>query len=237
MTNKQISLALINRYRQVGVPTVYTGVSNLGYSLCFMRGITNFTGPGKLVGRARTLNYMPTRPDLVEERPRNEKSPEFVAMGSCGPGDVLVAGAMCNIDAAIGGDMVLLHLKMVGAEGLVTDGGIRDIDVVKDYGYKVFAGGGTPASRAPFFVAYDQNVDVSCGGVTVRPGDLIVADDNGVVCVPQQHAETIIEWAESHENMEEEIKNMILAENVPPGKYYNPATFSKLEKSREKRGE
>lgn len=233
MTGQQISDELIARYRRVGVPTVYSGVSNLGYALCFMTGIESFTPGEKLVGRARTLRFIPTRPDIASERPRTEYSPEFVAMGSCGPGDVLVVGALGIAAAAIGGDMVLLHLKMVGAEGVVTDGGIRDIDVVQGYGYKVFAGGGTPASRDPYLVGYDQNVDVPCGGITVRPGDLIVADDNGIVCVPQQHAEEIIDWAEEHEEIEEEVKEMILRDNVPPGKYYNAETMAGLKKKRD----
>ena len=233
MAGQRISEEMIARYERVGVPTVYTGVANLGYALCFMTGIKSFTPGEKLVARARTLRFIPTRPDIASERPRTEHSPEFVAMGSCGPGDVLVAGALGIVDAAIGGDMILLHLKMVGAEGVVTDGGIRDIDVVRGYGYKVFAGGATPASRAPYFVGYDENVDVPCGGITVRPGDLIVADDNGIVCVPQQHAEEVIDWAEEHEGLEEEIKEMILRDNVPPGKYYNPDTFASLKKARD----
>lgn len=233
MAEQTISDELIARYRRVGVPTVYTGVSNLGYALCFMTGIKSFTPGEKLVARARTLRFIPTRPDIASERPRTEHSPEFVAMGSCGPGDVLVAGALGIVDAAIGGDMILLHLKMVGAEGVVTDGGIRDIDVVRGYGYKVFAGGATPASRAPYFVGYDENVDVPCGGITVRPGDLIVADDNGIVCVPQQHAEEVIDWAEEHEGLEEQIKEMILRDNVPPGKYYNAETFDRVKKARD----
>ena len=233
MAEQTISDELIARYRRVGVPTVYTGVSNLGYALCFMTGIKSFTPGEKLVARARTLRFIPTRPDIASERPRTEHSPEFVAMGSCGPGDVLVAGALGIVDAAIGGDMILLHLKMVGAEGVVTDGGIRDIDVVRGYGYKVFAGGATPASRAPYFVGYDENVDVPCGGITVRPGDLIVADDNGIVCVPQQHVEEVIDWAEEHEGLEEQIKEMILRDNVPPGKYYNAETFDRVKKARD----
>ena len=233
MAEQTISDELIARYRRVGVPTVYTGVSNLGYALCFMTGIKSFNPGEKLVARARTLRFIPTRPDIASERPRTEHSPEFVAMGSCGPGDVLVAGALGIVDAAIGGDMILLHLKMVGAEGVVTDGGIRDIDVVRGYGYKVFAGGATPASRAPYFVGYDENVDVPCGGITVRPGDLIVADDNGIVCVPQQHAEEVIDWAEEHEGLEEQIKEMILRDNVPPGKYYNAETFDRVKKARD----
>jgi 4-hydroxy-4-methyl-2-oxoglutarate aldolase len=62
----------------------------------------------------------------------------------------------------------------------------------------------------------------------VRQGDLIVADDDGIVCVPKQHAAEIIKWAEEHERVEEIVKEMILQEGVAPGKYYNAETFARL---------
>ena len=232
MATQEISKEIMDRYAHVGVPTLYGAVTRLGYDLCFMTGVRNFTPGQRVVGRARTLRYMPTRPDIIEDRPRGADAPEYKAMGSCGPGDILVVGAMGNTVAAIGGDMILLHLKMVGAEGVVTDGGIRDMQTVKGYGYGVFAGAVTPASRQPYLASYDENVDIACGDITVRPGDLIVGDDDGIVCVPRQHAEEVIDWAQEHEELEDEIKAMILEENVPPGKYYNRETFERLAKER-----
>ena len=67
---------------------------------------------------------------------------------------------------------------------------------------------------------YEANVTIQCGGVAVRPGDLIVADDDGVVVVPAAVVEEVIDWVEEHEAVEEYVKGLIASEGVAPGKYY-----------------
>ncbi len=227
MAADQIEQDTINRYKKPALATIYSGLQRMGYEYCFMEGLKSFTPGVRMVGRARTLRYLPPRPDMLGSS-AGEDAPEYRAMSLCGPGDVLVADAMGRRRHAIGGDMILLQLKMVGAEGVVTDGGIRDMAAVVEYGYGVFAGGATPAARWPHLGSYDANVDVQCGGILVRPGDLIVADDEGIVCVPKQHASEVIEWVEEHEQDEEVVKKMILRDNVVPGKYYNTEMFEKL---------
>jgi regulator of RNase E activity RraA len=197
-----------------------------------MKGVRNFTPGATLAGRARTLRFIPPRPDIMEETHRGEDSPEYRAMGSCGPGDVLVCDGMGRSYAAIGGDVKLLQLKMVGAEGVVTDSGIRDLDIVTAYGLKVFAAERTPTGGAPEIDPYEENVTIQCAGVAVRPGDLIVGGDDGVVVVAKHLAAEVIEWVEEHEQAEEYIKELIEREGVAPGKYYNPETFSRISQER-----
>ena len=158
-------------------------------------------------------------------------------MASCQKGEVLVCDAMGVQYGSIGGDVKLLQLKMVGAAGVVTDGAIRDLDVVKTYGLAVFAqdrtlSGGPQEGVMP----YQENVTVACGGVAVRPGDLIVGDDDGVVVVARSIILDVLEWAEDHEISEEYIKERIQIENVAPGKYYNPETFKRLTQERQQSG-
>ena len=231
VTDQEISAELVQRYRNsvATIPTFYNGVLQLGYPQCFMKGVQSFSPGQRLVGRAKTVRYLPYRPDILAQTGKNEDAPEYHAMGSCGPDDVLVAGACGRKWAAIGGEMVLLHLKIVGAAGLVTDGGIRDMEAVMNYGYKVFAGGRTPAGRSPFIISYEQGGVVDCGGITVAQGDLIVADDEGIVCIPKQHAEEVLVWSEEHEEVEGKVKELILDEMVAPGKYYNAETFVRLQ--------
>jgi len=131
-------------------------------------------------------------------------------------------------EASIGGDVKLIQLKNQDAEGLVTDGSIRDINAVLPYGIKLFAAGNTARVGEPDVWPYEANGVIQCGGVTVKPGDVIVGDDDGVVVVPERVAEEVIDWAEDHEQVEEQIKDLIEREGVAPGKYYNPKTFSKL---------
>ena len=125
MSERHYTPELLERYRNVAVATVYGGVSRLGYEHCFMKGVQSFTPGTKLVGKAKTLRFIPPRPDIMQEVHNGEDSPEYHAMGSCKRGDVLVCDGMGKKYAAIGGDVKLLQLKMAGAEGVVTDSGIR----------------------------------------------------------------------------------------------------------------
>ena len=231
MSTGEVSDEIIERFKGVGTATVYSAVSQRGYPHCFMKGLNCYTPGKRVVGRARTLQYVPFRPDIEEELSRGEDAPEYRAMGSCGPGDVLVVGTHRSTELAIAGDVILLYLKMMGAEGVITDGGVRDLPAVKEYGYGIFTGGITPAGRAGM-ITYADNVDVVCGGITVRPGDVIVAEDHDIVCVPKQIAGEVIDWAEEHEELEEVVKGMILEDGCPPGRYYNAETFERLERER-----
>ncbi len=108
----EITQEIIDRYKKVTVATVYGGVRRLGYDPSFMREVKAFT-PGKTIaGRARTLRFIPPRPDIMAEVHQGADSPEYVAMGSCEPGDILVCDGMGKKYAAIGGDVKLLQLKM-----------------------------------------------------------------------------------------------------------------------------
>lgn len=222
MSNTVITPEIIDRYKKVAGATVYSAVRAFGYEPCFMRDVHAFTPGDMLVGRAKTLRFIPPRKDIIAETHRGADSPEYEAMGSCEPGDVLVIDGMGKKYAAIGGDVKLLQLKMQSAAGLVTDASIRDLAIVADYGLKVFAGGRTPMGGADEIDPFEANVTIGCGGVAVRPGDLIVADDDGVVVVPECVIEQVIDWVEEHEWAEEHIKGLIEAEGVAPGKYYPP---------------
>ena len=232
----EITQEIIDRYKKVTVATVYGGVRRLGYDPSFMREVKAFT-PGKTIaGRARTLRFIPPRPDIMAEVHQGTDSPEYVAMGSCGPGDILVCDGMGKKYAAIGGDVKLLQLKMRGAAGMVTDAAIRDLDIVaKDYGIAIFAGDRTPMGGAGEIDPFEANCTIQCGGVAVCPGDLIVGDDDGVVVVPAVAAKEIIDWVEEHEAVEEYVKGLIKSENVAPGKYY-PITEATVEQYHRSQG-
>ena len=220
------------RFKQVPVATVWGCVSNqLGVPMPFMEGVKTFTPDKRLAARARTLRFLPPRPDKDIETKRGEDSPEYRAMARCGPGDVLVADIMNRQYAAIGGDVKLLQLKMNNADGLVTDGAIRDLNVLleEDYRLIVYAQDRTPYGGKPWAEPAEENIDIQCAGVLVRPGDILVGDNDGVVVVPSWFAEECIEWVEEQEGAEALIKQKILAEGVRPGKYYPPTPELKAE--------
>jgi regulator of RNase E activity RraA len=185
-------------------------------------------------GRARCV-LLPIRRDIVSELGKGEHVPEYVAMGRCGPGDVLVADIMGNERDVVGGDVKLLQLAMNNA-----DGAIRDLDVIIDeqYGLAVYAKArsfhGNPETRAS-----EENVQIQCGGALVRPGDVMVGDGDGVLVVPSWMAAAVLERAVEHEGAENHIKEKIQAEKVVPGKYYPPSEEIKNEwlRVKEERGE
>ena len=78
------------------------------------------------------------------------------------------------------------------AEGTVTDGAMRDLEMVAGYGLAIFARQRSPVGNLPYVEAYEENEPVNCGGVLVMPGAVIVADDDGVVVVPARHTEEVV---------------------------------------------
>jgi len=94
--------------------------------------------------------------------------------------------------------------------GTVLDAGVRDVEEIREFGYPVYARTVVPSSTVRRYVTVAKNIPVVCGGVVVRPGDLIVGDTDCVVVVPADHAGDVLTAAEQIEaterRMTEEIK-------------------------------
>ena len=118
--------ALLEEFKKLPVATIWGVVhTTLGVPFPFMENVNLMFAPGgkRLAARARTLRYHPMRVDLINEVRDDENSPEYRAMGRCGPGDVLVCYMMGNTDACVFGDVKALQLKMNNADGIVTFAG------------------------------------------------------------------------------------------------------------------
>jgi regulator of RNase E activity RraA len=216
---------ILDRFKKLPVATIWQHVvRDAGVPLAFMENVFPWTKDKRLAARARTLRYLPPRPDLLHDLAKGEDAPEYRAMARCGPGDVLVADIMGQKNACIFGDVKAMQLKMNNADGLVTDGAIRDLDVMNDEGYNliIYAQARTPHASAPWAHPAEENIDIQCGGVLVRPGDVLVGDNDGVVVVPSWFAADCVGIVEEHEGVEAYIKQKIQAEGVAPGKYYPP---------------
>jgi len=228
---------ILDRFKKLPVATIWNHVMrDANVPLPFMEGVLPYTPGQRLAARARTLRYLPPRPDLLAEVQRGEESPEYIAMARCGPGDVLVADIMGNTRPCVFGDVKAMQLKMNNADGIVTDGAIRDLDVLnaENYDLIVYASARTPYGGAPWAVPAEENVDIQCGGALVRPGDVLVGDGDGVVVVPSWFAAECVDIVEEHEAVEAYIKQKIQAENVRPGRYY-PPTPDMFEEYRQQR--
>jgi regulator of RNase E activity RraA len=224
-TPVEVPQAILDRFKKLPVATIWNHVmKDAGVPLPFMERVYPYTPGQRLAARARTLRFLPPRPDLLAETVRGADGPEYRAMARCGPGDVLVADIMGEPRACIFGDVKAMQLKMNNADGIVTDGAIRDLEVMNEEGYNliIYARARTPYGSAPWAVPAEENVDIQCGGALVRPGDVLVGDDDGVVVVPSWFAEECVTIVEEHEGVEAYIKRKIEAEGVAPGKYYPP---------------
>ncbi|MED4581180.1 RraA family protein [Brevibacillus choshinensis] len=110
------------------------------------------------------------------------------------PGDILVIDAKGDTYRAIAGDFVVGLAQTMGIKGIVVDGVIRDIVGIKKLDFPVFCKGTTVAASGKAGWG-EVNVPISCGGVSIQPGDIMVADADGVVVVPQSMEEQILEQA------------------------------------------
>lgn len=114
-----------------------------------------------------------------------------IAMEQCRPGDVLVLNCFGDISHAMFGGHLGLGLKSRGVVGVIVDGAVRDVSELREVGLPVFARG-TSVVVGGHDGPGEINVPIACGGVVVNPGDIIVADEDGVVSVPQGEAEYVL---------------------------------------------
>jgi regulator of RNase E activity RraA len=176
--------------------------------------------PGmKCAGRAVTLRFVPGRPDIAQDKPAAGESPEYEAFEKCGPQDVLVMASVGPWES-VGGDIKFLRLQQRDVGGLVTDGSVRDTDEIINYGFPCFSYSTTARQGPAAMQPWECNGVVSLSGVTVRPGDAIIGDQDGVVVVPAKVAEKVYGIAHGREVIEEIVKEELTQNPGPPGKFY-----------------
>jgi RraA family protein len=126
------------------------------------------------------------------------------------PGDVVVCDGGGDLSVAVAGDLMIGHALQRGVAALVVDGAVRDIGNLHGMDIGVWACAATPAGPykdGPGEIGYP----VACGGQVVLPGDLIAADEDGVVVIPQADAAAVIAAAEAHAAKEAQFTAAIAA--------------------------
>lgn len=214
--------ALIASLQHIGSATASGELKRLGIRSAFMQGPVSMTPGTSMVGPALTLQFMPKREDLYPDAEYVEPEAQLHrhVLYHAQAGDVVVVDARADLTSGVFGAMMMTYFRGKGGLGVVIDGAIRDFADIKELGLGLWLRGVTPNFHTqtnifPFAV----NVPVACGGVTVMPGDIVIADDDGAVVVPIQLASQVAQKATQHVEWEE-FSRLRLSQGGDLRKYY-----------------
>lgn len=163
--------------------------------------IKQVTG-GRFAGSALTVRLYPG--DLVDL---------LDALQVAEAGDVIVVDAAAETETSIWGGLMAGLCQQKGVIGAVVDGAIRDIDEIRDLGFPIFSRAVVPRStHSPYsrrLEPIEVNVPITCGDQIVNPGDIVLADEIGVVVVPREEAADVLRRAEEQAEREEQTRQRI----------------------------
>jgi 4-hydroxy-4-methyl-2-oxoglutarate aldolase len=158
---------------------------------------------GAFVGRATTA--------LLKAAPREKATAALSAQHSVAmidaakPGEVGIIVVEDSLDLAGLGGLMATAAKARGMAGIVLDGGVRDLAEIRSLGLSVFARSVSPGSSVSRFASVAKDIPVTCGGISVSPGDIIVAGEDGVVVVPQAQQDAILKRAQEIDGRESKM--------------------------------
>jgi regulator of RNase E activity RraA len=178
---------MLEAYRHVEAASVSDAEEQLLHEKHYMSHRMQSLFPAKFAGTALTVLLK-----KEENKDSNALSGMLSAIDSGGPGSVYVMKVEDGEDIAGMGGLMGTAMFARGFVGAVIDGGVRDLPQLKKIGFPVYATGPVPSTSVGHYRFGGMNIPVEVGGTQVNAGDIIVADQDGVVVVPRAHAAEVL---------------------------------------------
>jgi 2-keto-4-pentenoate hydratase/2-oxohepta-3-ene-1,7-dioic acid hydratase in catechol pathway/regulator of RNase E activity RraA len=213
-----LSLELKAKLESVATATLSSQLRKRGLNNVSIDGLQATRPDRRVVGLARTLRYVPNREDLFKTHGGGFNAQKR-AIDSVNEGEVLVMEARGEKGTGTVGDILALRAQVRGAAAIITDGGVRDFSAVAGLEMPTYFANPHPAVLGRRHIPWDTDITIACGGATVQPGDIIVADSDGILVIPPAIAEELVEDCIRQEKEEAFIFEMVQQGNSVDGLY------------------
>ena len=217
MPLSQTDIATLKR---VSTATITTVLLKKGLRNVWLRGSKPLRpGQERLVGSAFTLRFVPAREDLATPESWSKPVSTRTAIEAMPEGCITVVDAMGVTDAGIFGDILCARMAKRGVTALVTDGVVRDLEGCLGTGLPIWCNGAAAPPSVAGLTFVNWGEPIGCGGVAIFPDDVIVADQDGAVVIPQAFVSLVLAEGLEQEAMEGWIVNEVNNGAALPGLY------------------
>ncbi|WP_457971665.1 fumarylacetoacetate hydrolase family protein [Arthrobacter sp. D1-17] len=213
-----LSPELKAKLESVATATLSSQLRKRGLNNVSIDGLQATRPDRRVVGLARTLRYVPNREDLFKTHGGGFNAQKR-AIDSVNEGEILVMEARGEKGTGTVGDILALRAQVRGAAAIITDGGVRDFTAVAGLEMPTYFANPHPAVLGRRHVPWDTDITIACGGATVQPGDIIMADSDGILVIPPAIAEELVDDCIAQEQEETFIFEMVQQGNSVDGLY------------------